>query len=188
MARKELRISGFGGQGIILSGYVVGKAASVYGGKNASLIQSYGPEARGGASRTEVVISDETIDYPYVTTPDVSVIMSQEAFTKFGKDIGENGLMLIDEELVELDSTPDFEFYGIPSTRIAEELGRKIVANMVMLGFLVGVTGIVSTETMENSIRTSVPRGTEELNLRAFHKGLEYGMQVKPAEKEGKNA
>jgi len=185
MARKELRISGFGGQGIILSGYVVGKAAAIYDGKNATLIQSYGPEARGGASRAEVVIADEIIDYPYVTTPDVSVIMSQEAYTKFAEDVREDGVMLIDEELVEPDPLPKVELHGIPSTRIAEELGRKIVANMVMLGFLVGITGIVSTEAMEESIRTSVPRGTEELNLRAFRRGLEYGTSVKAAEKEG---
>jgi len=182
MARLEVRVVGFGGQGIILTGYILGKAAALYDKQFATLTQAYGPEARGGACRAEVVISDEEVDYPRVIRPNVLAIMSQEGFSRFGKDLAEGGHLLIDDELVDPEGLPShIRPLGIPATRIAEKLGRRIMANLVMLGFLTGSTEVCSIEAMEKAVGTSVPRGTEALNLQAFHQGLEYARQNHPA-------
>jgi len=182
-SRREVLIAGFGGQGIVLAGYVLGKAATVYEGKEASLVQSYGPESRGGACKAEVVISDEQIDYPRASDPEVMVVMSQEAYHTYAAKRSPHCLLIIDEDLVDPNEEKEgMKLLKIPATRLAEQLGRKIVANMVMLGFLTGVTGIVSPEAMRESIRTSVPRGTEELNLRAFETGYEYAQKLVGAE------
>ncbi|EHP89173.1 2-oxoacid:ferredoxin oxidoreductase subunit gamma [Methanotorris formicicus] len=173
--RKEIRLSGFGGQGIILAGVILGRAASLYDKKEAVQTQSYGPEARGGASKSEVVIDDKLIDFPKVIKPDILVCMSQPAFDKYVNDIKENGFLLIDEDLVSGEDIPNVKFYKIPFTRIAnEEVGLGIVANIVMLGALTRITGIVSKESMEKAILDSVPKGTEEKNLLAFNKGYEF--------------
>jgi 2-oxoglutarate ferredoxin oxidoreductase subunit gamma len=173
--RQELRVVGFGGQGIILSGYIIGKAAAVFDKKYASLIQAYGPEARGGACYASVVIDDREIDYPQVTEPDVLAIMSQEGFSKFASNLKRDGIMLVDSELVKIAENPaGARLYRIPATALAEKAGRKIVANMVMLGFLTQKTGVVSKDAMENAIKTSVPKGTADLNLKAYHLGLEH--------------
>jgi 2-oxoglutarate ferredoxin oxidoreductase subunit gamma len=182
MARLEVRIVGFGGQGIILCGYILGKAASLYDGNYATLTQAYGPEARGGACRAEVVISDETVDYPRVIRPNILAIMSQEGFSKFGRDLADGGHLLIENELVDPEGLPEsIHPRGIPATRIAETQGRRIMANLVMLGFLTGTTEVVSVAAMETAVANSVPRGTEALNLQAFRKGLEYALEGKPA-------
>ena len=185
MRRCEIRFSGFGGQGIILAGYISGKAASIYDGRKATLIQSYGPEARGGACSAEVIISDEDIDYPHTTNPDVCVVMSQEAYSKYAGSVSPNGTLIIDADLVkESAPTSAKKTYKIPATRIAEKLGRKMVANVVMLGFFTAVTDVISPEAMKESIKTSVPRGTEELNLKAFEEGFEYGRKLSKDEGE----
>jgi 2-oxoglutarate ferredoxin oxidoreductase subunit gamma len=176
-------ISGFEGQGIVLADYVLGKAAAVCEGKEASLVQSYGPESRGGACKAEVVIGEEQIDYPRATDPEVMVIMSQEAYHTYAAKRHSDCLLIIDEDLVDpKEEKLGMKMLKIPATRLAEQLGRKIVANMVMLGFVTGVTGIVSKEAMKEAIRTSVPRGTEELNLRAFETGYEYAQKLVSAE------
>jgi len=177
MARTEVRIGGFGGQGVILTGYVIGKAASLFDNKNATMTQSFGPEARGSACSSQIVISEGAILNPYVKTPQVMVIMSQEAFTKFSPGLDVNGMMLVEEELVDPQGLPPtVRLFGIPATRIAEGLGRKVVLNMVMAGFFTAVTKLVSKDAMRKAIETSVPRGTEGLNLLAFEKGFEYGL------------
>ena len=183
MGRWEIKLAGFGGQGIILSGYILGKAASIYDGKNATFTQSYGPESRGGACSAQLIISDELIHYPHLISPSIMVFMSQEAYTKYHGELQEGGLMIIDEDLVDTgDLADEVRTLAIPSTRMAEELGRKIVANVVILGFLAAVTDVVSVEAMREAVRTSVPSGTGELNLKAFEKGYEYGRQVIAAE------
>ncbi len=170
--RREVRISGFGGQGVVLAGYILGKAASLFDGKEATLIQSYGPEARGGAASAEVVIDDDPIAYPHVEKADYLVIMSEEAYRTYGKSLRPGGTMLVDEDLVNLEE--GVEAVRVPATRLAEELGRRIVANMVMLGALVAATGIVSKEAMVEAVRTSVPARTVDLNLKALEIGYEY--------------
>ena len=174
--RKEIRFGGFGGQGIISAGNITGKAASIFEDKNAVLIQSYGPEARGGACSADVVIEDEKIDYPQITTPEVLVLMSQEAYEKYSDEIQDGGIMLLEEDLVEEVEPPEgVTQYKIPATKIAEDLGHKIVANVVMLGVLVAVMSALDPEKMRESILSSVPDGTEELNEKAFESGLQYG-------------
>lgn len=143
------------------------------------MVQSYGPESRGGACKAEVVISDEQIDYPRASDPEVMVIMAQEAYLTYAAKRSPHCLLIIDEDLVEpSEEREGMKLLKVAATRLAEQLGRKIIANIVMLGFLTGVTGIVSPETMREAIRTSVPRGTEELNLKAFETGYEYAKKL----------
>ncbi len=179
MTRTEIKLAGFGGQGIVLAGFILGKALAIFDNKNAILTQSYGPEARGGACSADVVTSNTDIDFPEVTSPDILVIMSQEANTTYGHQLREKGMLLIDEDLVKLEEDKkDITLLSIPSTRIAEELGRKIVANIVMLGFLTAVTKISSIDAMKKSLLDSVPKGTEELNMSALMKGYDYGINL----------
>ncbi len=178
--RTEIKYGGFGGQGIISAGNITGQAASIFGEKNAVLIQSYGPEARGGACSAEVVIENDKIDYPQITTPHILILMSQEAYEKYGEEIQEGGIMLLEEDLIENPEVPSgVEGYKIPATKIAEDLGNRIVANVVMLGALVTVTDSVSKESMKEAILSAVPDGTEELNTKAYEKGMEYGLKLK---------
>jgi 2-oxoglutarate ferredoxin oxidoreductase subunit gamma len=180
MTRTEIKLAGFGGQGIVLAAFILGKAISIFDKKNAVLTQSYGPEARGGACSADVVMADGEIDFPEVTIPQISVIMSQEAYFKYGEHIVNNGVLLIDEDLVKLEPTEKkIKTYSIPSTRFAEELGRKIVANIVMLGFVTAVTEVATVEAVKNSLLNSVPKGTEELNMKALMKGYDYGITIK---------
>ncbi len=177
--RKEIRFGGFGGQGIISAGNITGKAASIFEDKNAVLIQSYGPEARGGACSADVVIEDEKIDYPQITVPEVLVLMSQEAYEKYSGEIQDGGIMLLEEDLVEEVEPPEgVRQYTIPATKIAEDLGHKIVANVVMLGVLVAVTSVLDPEKMREAILSSVPEGTEDLNEKAYESGLDYGKKI----------
>lgn len=174
---KELRvkISGFGGQGIILSSYIVGKAASIFDGKNASMTQAYGPEARGGACSSQVVISEGEVDYPLVDQADVLIAMSQEAYTRFLPILKKGGILLYDEDLVtDLHPVKDTTVKPIPATRIAEDLGKKIVANIVMLGFATAQGKIASYEAMKEAIKKSVPAKFIELNMKAFQTGYDY--------------
>jgi 2-oxoglutarate ferredoxin oxidoreductase subunit gamma len=180
MSRTEVRLTGFGGQGIILSGYIVGKAAAIHDGKQATFTQSYGPESRGGACAAQVIISDEPIHYPHLLDPRILVVMSQGAYNKYVPDFNREGLLLIDEDLVELgEEAAGLRVLSIPATRLAEEkLGRKIVANVVMLGFFAAVTDVVSVDALRRAVLESVPKGTEELNQSAFELGCEYGQRM----------
>jgi 2-oxoglutarate ferredoxin oxidoreductase subunit gamma len=176
--RQEIRFAGFGGQGIVLSGYITGKAAAVYDEKQAIFTQSYGPEARGGACSAQLVVDTEDIDYPLVSQPDITVIMSQEAFNKFAKDSKPGSTMIVDQDLVETDMEGE-NVYRVPMTRLAEEMGRRIVANIVMLGAFTAVTGLISKDAMLESIKSSVPPKTIDLNMKAFEAGYEYARQQK---------
>jgi 2-oxoglutarate ferredoxin oxidoreductase subunit gamma len=174
--RKEIRVCGFGGQGIILAGMVLGKAASVYDGYHAVQTQSYGPEARGGASRSEVIISDEPIGFPGVMEADILVALSQPAFDKYTGDLKEDAVIIVDPSLV-ID-TGRFTTVGIEFTALAEDLGRKIVANIIMLGSLVKLTGVVSEEAIQQAVFDSVPPRTIELNRKALETGYKAAETV----------
>jgi len=170
--RHEVRFSGFGGQGIILSAVILGRAAVMYDSKYAVQTQVYGPEARGGASMSAVIIDDEPILFPKVTKPDIFVIMSQEGFEKYGADAPKDAVMVLDSSLVH--SRPQCRYFEIPATREAKQaLKRDIVANIVMLGALVATTKVVSDSALEKAILDSVPKGTETLNIQAMKKGIE---------------
>jgi len=185
--KTEIRIAGFGGQGVILLGIIMGKAACIFEERNSTMIQSFGPEARGGSCSAQVVVSSEPIMYPYIKHSDVLVVMSQEAYGIFAPEVKPGGLILYESDLVEAKDRPEnVKCCGIPAIKYAEEIRGKILLNIVMLGFFVAVSGVVSVESMMNSINDSVPRGTEQFNLKAFERGYLYGKDLtKKENKEG---
>ncbi len=178
--RKEIRIAGFGGQGVIMAGIIVGKAAALFDNKNAVQTQSYGPEARGGASKTEVVISDTEIYYPKVQNPDILVAMSHTALIKYMDDLKDNGILIIDPDMID-EKDPQLvnfieehkiKLFKAPATETAvNDIGLRVVANIVMVGAIVKSTEIISKEAALESILSSVPKGTEEKNKQAFEAG-----------------
>jgi 2-oxoglutarate ferredoxin oxidoreductase subunit gamma len=178
--RVEVRFAGFGGQGIIKSGIIVAGAACIHGGKNAVQTQSYGPESRGGACKSEVVISEEEIDFPKVVEPDVLVVMSQHAYNEYAEDVKSGGIVIMDPDMIPHEKDlKNAKVFRVPATKIAEELGRRIVANIVMVGAFVAITGLLEENAVKESVKENIPKGTEELNFSAFEKGFEYGKSVK---------
>jgi 2-oxoglutarate ferredoxin oxidoreductase subunit gamma len=175
----EIRIAGFGGQGVILAAAVIGKATAIFEGGHATMTQSFGPEARGGSSSAQVILSDEPILYPYITQPDVLVVMSQEAYTRFAPELKPGGILITEQELVRIDQfPPGVRAYGVPATRLAEELGRKVVLNIVMVGFYGAVTNLVNPDSLRKAVADSVPPAMQKLNLDAFDKGFAYGAEL----------
>lgn len=170
--KHEIRLCGYGGQGIILAGFIIGQAASINEKKHSVFIQDYGPEARGGACRADVIISDAPVRYPYIDIPSILVAMSQEAYHKYIPRVRQDTVIIIDEDLVIPDKRDTHKLIMMPAKNTAVELGRLAVANVVMLGFLTSVTKIISVEAMRKSILSSIPKGTETLNMQAFEKGL----------------
>lgn len=186
MSLNEIRVAGFGGQGVILAAMVIGKAHSVYEGAFATLTQSFGPEARGGACSAQVITSDKPVLYPYVTRPDILVVMSQPAFTKFLPDLKDGGTLIVEADLVQLANIkPGTKVFSCPATRIAEELGKRMVLNIVMVGFFAAVTKVCKPESLREAVANSVPPAFKELNLKAFDKGFEYGSKKIEAEPDG---
>jgi 2-oxoglutarate ferredoxin oxidoreductase subunit gamma len=176
--RKEILINGFGGQGIVLAGQVVGMASSLIDHMESTLTQSYGPEARGGACSAQVIISDAPIHYPYVRNPDILVCMSQAGFEKYGQLLRQDGTLIFDQDMVHSPEIASGDSFPIPATRIAEELGRKMMANIVILGFFTAVTGAASQKAMLDAVSDSVPKGTETANIAAFNKGYDFGLAI----------
>ncbi|MCI0514613.1 2-oxoacid:acceptor oxidoreductase family protein [candidate division KSB1 bacterium] len=177
--RYEFRLSGEGGQGLVLAGKIMAEAAAIYDDKNATQSQSYGPEARGGASRSEVIVSDEDIDYPKATLVDLLLALTEEACKKYCKDVKANGIVIIDSESVKNLPPGDYRVFPIPIIKLAsEKVGKALVANIVALGIITALTGVISIEAMEQAILARVPRGTESLNLKAFRLGLEEGKSL----------
>jgi 2-oxoglutarate ferredoxin oxidoreductase subunit gamma len=178
--RIEVRFAGFGGQGIIKSGIITATAACIYGGKSAVQTQSYGPESRGGACKSEVVIAEEEIDFPKVVEPDVLVVMSQHAYNEYAENVKSGGTVILDPDMIPREKDlKDVKVFRVPATGIAEKLGKRIVANIVMLGAFVSITGLLDENAVKESIKVNIPRGTEELNLAAFAEGYEFGKGCK---------
>ncbi len=178
MTRRETRIAGFGGQGVITAGYVLANAAAIHDGQYALMTQSYGPEARGGSCKSDIITSDEPIDYPKITRPDCLVAMSIDAFTTYAGSVSEGGVIIYEDSLVaipEKSMDPDKSYHGIPAMATANELGNRLAANMVMLGAVQALTGIVKAEALAASIEDRFPR-RKELNLQALQRGIELGM------------
>jgi 2-oxoglutarate ferredoxin oxidoreductase subunit gamma len=184
--RTEIRLAGEGGQGMILAGIILAEAAAIYDGKQATQTQSYGPEARGGASRSEVVISDGEIDHPEVLSADVVVALSQEAYKKFSKTVHPGGLLIIDEDRVIIPEPANappgstlpvgVNLIKIPVVHLAQETtGKTITANTV----LVGLTGVVSKQAIEKAVTARAPKGTEEMNRKALEAGFAAAEQVR---------
>jgi len=177
--RVEIRIGGFGGQGVIRTGLIMATASCVYGDKNAIQTASYGPESRGGHCRSEVIISEEDIDFPRVEQPDILIAMSQEAYLEYVDDLKENGILIVDPDLISNQKTNlPAKVYEVPATRIAEELGMKIAGNVVMIGALTAITNLLNAEHVRESIKRNVPKKFIEVNLDAFQQGYEYGQKL----------
>jgi 2-oxoglutarate ferredoxin oxidoreductase subunit gamma len=181
---NEIRFSGYGGQGIVRCGLITGKAVSLYDNKFGTMTQSFGPEARGSACSSQLVISEERVLYPYTTKPEVLVAMSQDAYEKYESDLPDGGLLIYDTDLVRLKPPKgNVRVYGVPSTRFAEEMGNRIFANLVMLGFFTAITKVVSPEAMKKALPGLVPKRFLEHNIKAFEKGYEFGVELLSREK-----
>ena len=172
--KLSIIVTGFGGQGIILAGRIIGMAAALKDDRESTLVQSYGPESRGGACCAQVIISDQIIQYPYISNPDILVCMSHSAYEKYYQSLKPEGILLTDKDLVRPGN--ERPYFSIPATRMAEELGRKMMANIIMVGFTTAVAEVVTKDAALFAVTSSVPKGTEELNTRAFNLGFDYGL------------
>jgi 2-oxoglutarate ferredoxin oxidoreductase subunit gamma len=177
----QIRIGGVGGQGIVLASKLLGVAASLFDGKEAVCTQVYGPEARGGAARSDVVISDEPVDYPFVTEADVLAVMFPEAYDKFRPMLKDGGLLIVDTTLVTPDDAEE-NVCAIPATKIADEVGNRLTRNVVLLGCLVGLTDVVSRESMVEAIRKSMKPKIVELNIQALDAGMNFAAEFMAGE------
>ena len=175
----EIRFSGFGGQGIIRCGLITGKAVALFDQKYATMTQSFGPEARGSACSSQVVLSEERVLYPYITKPEILIAMSQDAYDKYEPELRDDGVLMIDTDLVKpRPARGKIRLYGIPSTRLAEELGNRIFANLVMLGFFTAISKAVTPEAMKKALPGLVPGRFLEINIRAFEQGYKFGTDL----------
>jgi 2-oxoglutarate ferredoxin oxidoreductase subunit gamma len=169
--RYEIRLSGSGGQGIIMAAVILAEAAGVHDGRQVCQTQSYGPEARGGSSKAEVVISSREIDYPKAIHPDMLLAMNQASCDAYFSDLKPNGLLLVDASLVE--QIPTRRVIAIPFTQIARETtGKEMTANMVALGAVGKLCPHISVKKLETALLARIPKGTEEMNLQAFRAGV----------------
>lgn len=179
MDRYDIRLSGSGGQGLILAGKIIAEAAAIYDGHNAVQTQSYGPEARGGASKAEVVIKDGEIDYPKAMDLDLLLCLTQESATKFSDDLKGDGILIIDDEMVKEPPPGEFKIYAAPITDIAaKKVGKVVVTNIVALGIFTRIAGVVTEESMRKAILARVPKGTEEVNMKAFDEGWKVAEEM----------
>lgn len=182
--RIEFRFSGSGGQGLILAGIILADAAAIYENKNAVQTQSYGPEARGGSSKSEVIISDSPIEYPKATRVDYMVALTQEAFNKYINDLKDDGIVIADKELVTDLSKAKGKVYVIDMVKSAREgLGKLLGLNIIALGTLVEVSSIVSHDSIEKALLKRVPKGFEEYNKKALEIGFELAQEIKNKKK-----
>jgi len=180
MSRFEIRFSGSGGQGLILAGVIFAEAATIFDKKNAVQSQSYGPEARGGASKSEVIISDQAIHFPKATSIDLQLSLTQESCTKYYKDLKPDGTLLVDEDFVREIPKGTFKVIKLPIIRTAaEEIGKSFVANIVAIGAIAGITGQVTYEAIEKAVLSRVPKGTEELNKKALKAGFDLANKAR---------
>jgi 2-oxoglutarate ferredoxin oxidoreductase subunit gamma len=174
MSRTEILIGGVGGQGVVLSGILLGTAATLFAGKQAVQTQSYSSELRGGSTRAEVIISEEPVSDPQVRKPDILIVLAEDALFKYIGRIKPKGLLVIDSDLVKGTKPGDYEILSIPATSMADkEMGNIVVANLIILGAIIKKTGLLPVEAMEKAIETSVPKKAIALNLNAFRRGLE---------------
>ncbi len=182
MSRYEVRIGGFGGQGIVTMAVVLGETLSLYDNKFVVQTQSYGPEARGGASKSEIAFGEEEIDYPKVQNPDVFIALSRAAYLEYIDGLKDDGILIIDEDLVDIegDLSDDIKIYRVPATRIAnEDVGNRQATNVVMLGVFCAITGMVSVDGLKKRIEERWPR-FKESNLKALELGLKAGKEAEP--------
>jgi 2-oxoglutarate ferredoxin oxidoreductase subunit gamma len=185
MDRYEMRLSGSGGQGLILAGKILAEAVVIYDHRNAVQTQSYGPEARGGASKAEVVISDGDIDYPKATELDLLLALTQVSCERYIGDLKRDGILIIDSKAVTEVPKGEYRVCPIPIADVAVgRVGKEVVTNIVALGVLTKISGVVTEESMRKAILEKVPKGTEELNMKAFDEGLKAGEEFLAVESQ----
>lgn len=173
---SDIRFSGFGGQGVIRCSLITGKALSLFDNKHAAMTQSFGPEARGGACSSQLVVSEDRVLYPYIVQAEILVAMSQEAYSTYEPQMCDDGILLIDQDLVKPTPTrADIKQFAVPATRMAEELGNRIFANLIMLGFFTVITKVVSSQAMKKALPGLVPDRFLDINITAFDKGYAHG-------------
>ena len=178
MSTTEIRFSGFGGQGIIRCALITGEALSLHDGKFATMTQSFGPEARGSACSAQLVVAEDRVLYPYITHPTVLMALSQEAYEKYYGELSDQGILIVDEDLVKLRSEhPNLAVWRVPATRFAEGLGNRLFTNLVALGFFTAITGVVTADAMKKALPGWVPSRFLKINIKAFEKGYDYGKQ-----------
>jgi len=179
MAKLEICLAGSGGQGLILAGKILAEALALYGGKNTVQTQSYGPEARGGASRSEIIVSDEEIDYPKVTKPDLLLALNQESITRYLPNLKAGGTLVIDPFGVKEAPKGNFKVYSIDVTHLAKsELGKIIFGNIIALGAIAAITNLIPRETLEKGVLKYVPEATRDLNKKALEIGYRAGAEA----------
>lgn len=170
--RKEIRIAGTGGMGVVLAGVIMGHAAAVYGDMNVVQSQSYGSEARGTAAKSEVIISDGEIYYPKVRQSDLFVVMSQKALEMYLSGAKKNSILIVDPDLVDTSEIEsDYEIIKVPAMKTADDMGLRLVSNMVMLGALVKKAGVFGLDALEKAIADMVPEKYLEVNIKAINAG-----------------
>jgi len=174
--RYEIRLSGSGGQGLILAGVMLAQAMGVEDGKNVVQTQSYGPEARGGASRADVVVSTDTIYYPKPMGLDLLLALTQEACDTYYPSLKEGGILIIDSDLIHQPPNPGC--YSFPFTQLAKnEIGHVMVANVISLGAIVEITGLCTKDSIRKVVKSRAPVGTEEKNLQALELGFKIAKE-----------
>ena len=180
MTRAEIKVAGFGGQGVILAGVILGKAASIYDHLHATMIQSFGPEARGSACAAQIMIDQAPIAYPYIKHPSILIVFNQDAYNLFAHQLCENGILIYEESIVALGHLhpKSTSTYGVPAARIAEEIGRSLVQNIVMVGAFAGLVDLISFDAIERAVCDSIPRGTEDLNMKALERGHAFAQDL----------
>jgi 2-oxoglutarate ferredoxin oxidoreductase subunit gamma len=170
----EVSLGGSGGQGLVLMGLILAEAAGIYEGRNVVSSQLYGPESRGGASRSDVIISDEEIDYPEVENPDILFVFNQAAASKYVQHLKPGGTVIYDSTFVHNPPAVDGKVFHLPITQLArEKVGRDIVANIVAIGAITTLTGVVSQDSLTRAVMDRVPKGTEEVNRKALQVGID---------------
>ena len=179
MKHEEIKIAGFGGQGVIMAGIILGKAASIFDRYHATMIQSFGPEARGSACAAQVIVDENPIAYPYLRTVTILVALNQDAYELFHSQLRPDGILIYEEDMVKLhaDHPRTWRTYPIPATRIAEEIGRALFQNVVMLGAFTAITGWLSYEAVEKALLDSIPKGTETPNRAALKRGFDHARE-----------
>ncbi|MFO7813596.1 MAG: 2-oxoacid:acceptor oxidoreductase family protein [Pelovirga sp.] len=177
--RYELRFSGAGGQGLITAGIILAEAASIIEGRHAVQSQSYGPEARGGASKSEVIIGEGPIDYPKATVVDACLAMTQEAADKYAVGIKDGGVLLVDSDFVKNPPQGNYKVYSLPIMRTAKvDVGREIVANVIALGAMIALTDVVKRESGEQAVLAKVPEAFKDLNKKAYSLGFDKMKEI----------
>ncbi len=182
MDRYEIRLSGEGGQGLVLAGVILAEAVGIHGGKYVAYTQSYGPESRGGGCRSDLVVSDQPIDYPICSRLDLLLCLTQKACDKYWPGLKEGALLIVDSTRVTQLPCGPFQVVSVPILRSAKlKLGKEVVANMVCLGVIAKLSGLVTLEGLQQALLARVPKGTEGINQRALEAGYNLAGEVAPA-------